>query len=162
MIKNLGVCNVSFDGTSLGQTFGAVIFREEITSAPVECNEKGKIDDVLTGSNVTVEVPLTNLSLLELSKVLPHATYDAVNDNLIMKNPVGVSLADIAKVMILKPIVDNAVSTDADEWLTLYSAAPLPNLEVTFDKETQRVFTVTFQSYPNEAGEKWRIGSLAV
>jgi len=154
-IKDLGVCDVTFDGTSLGEAAGAVIFREELTEAPVKENSKGDVDDIITGSTVTVEIPLARNSLAELAVIMPHASYDDVAGTLIMSNPVNISLAALAKELILKPIVDGIVSVTPTDWLTVYKCSPRTAVELTFDEETQRIFTVTFKAYPNDGGAKW-------
>lgn len=161
-IKDLGICDVEFDGTSLGQSVGAVIFKEVLNEAPVKENSKGDVDDILTGSLVTVDVPLGRSSLLELSKVMPHAVYNAVAGTLVMMNPINISLASKAKELILKPVVDGLVSTTPTDWLTVYKCAPRTTVELPFDEENQRTYAVLFKAYPNDGGAKWGMAEPVV
>lgn len=156
-IKDLGPCEVNFDGVSLGATMGGVIFRHTEESRPVREDQQGvtNVDELKVGVSCEIEVPLTRTSLGQLSKVIGNSTYTGTK--LEVGVVVGESLLDHAKVLILKPIIDSVVSTDERTWLTVYKAYPRADLELTYNYENQRVYKVIFKAFPD--GTKfWKIG----
>lgn len=156
-IKDLGPCEVNFDGVSLGATMGGVIFRHTEESRPVREDQQGvtNVDELKVGASCEIEVPLTRTSLGQLSKVIGNSTYTGTK--LEVGVVVGESLLDHAKVLILKPIIDSVVSTDERTWLTVYKAYPRADLELTYNYENQRVYKVIFKAFPD--GTKfWKIG----
>lgn len=161
-IYDLGSCEIVFDGTELGKTFGDVIFRSTIVSQPIQEDQAGTtpVDEVITGRTVSVEVPLTRASAEQLSKVIPLSEFDDVNGILKVKNPVGVTLKDTAKELILKPIKDNQAETDASKWLVVHKASPREDLEITFNNDGQRVYKVTFVAFPDDNGYLWSVGKV--
>ncbi len=156
-IKDLGPCEVNFDGVSLGATMGGVIFRHTEESRPVREDQQGvtNVDELKVGASCEIEVPLTRSSLGQLSKVIGNSTYTGTK--LEVGVVVGESLLTHAKVLILKPIIDSVVSTDERTWLTVYKAYPRADLELTYNYENQRVYKVIFKAFPD--GTKfWKIG----
>ena len=87
--KDLGPCVLEFDGTSLGQTIGDVLFKAELTAADVKENQHGQtpVDKVHTGILGTVEVPCTRSTMAQLAAIFPEASLAA--GVLTFKNPVG-------------------------------------------------------------------------
>jgi hypothetical protein len=159
-IKDLGPCDVDFDGASLGKTFGGVKFRYTEETAPVKTDQTGvtEIDGITSGvSACEAEVPLTRASLANLLKVLGNAVYEA--GVLTVGTTIGKSLKDNAKVLILKPIIDNEVSSDATTWLTAALASPRSDWEVDYSPEGQRVYKVIFKIFPNDNNELFKIGA---
>ena len=156
-IKDLGPCEVTFDGVSLGSTFGGVIFRHTEESRPVREDQQGvtNVDELKVGVSCEIEVPLTRTSLGQLSKVIGNSTY--TGSKLEVGVVVGQSLLDAAKVLIIKPIIDSVVSTDSKTWLTVYKAYPRVDLEVNYNYENQRVYKVIFKAFP-DSGKLWKIG----
>ena len=163
VIGDLGPCEVWFDDTKVGVTFGDVLFKSEAQSVPVMEDGQGvtPVDDIVTGRIVTVEVPFTRATLAQLAVIIPENTQAA--DILRVDNPVAHSLAGDAAELVLKRIIDGAVSTDDTEYLTIFSAAPIETFEVPFNNSTQRVFKVTFKAYPDttsgNAGRLYSIGA---
>jgi len=161
-IKDLGACQILFDDVDLGKSFGDVIFKSAVSSEEIHEDQAGTtpVDEVMTGRMCSVDVPMTRTSLDQLAKVIPNAS--VVGGALIVKNPVGTTLADKAKELILKPIVDNVPSVDSTTWLTVFLCAPRENLEITYNNASQRVFGVTFVAFPvttsPDTGNLWKIG----
>jgi hypothetical protein len=158
---DLGPCAVIFGdggGEDLGSTMGGVIFRHTEESTPVKEDQSGvsAIDEIKVGYSCEVEVPLTRSSLGQLSKVIGNSTY--TGKALRVGVAVGISLLENAKQLILKPIVNNIVSTDPTEWLTIHKAYPKVDLEVVYNSEGQRVYKCIFKVFPDENKQLWRIG----
>lgn len=161
-IGDLGPCAVVFDGVDLGATMGGVIFRHTEESRPVKEDQQGvsSIDEIKVGYSCEVEVPLTRSSLGQLSKVIGNSTYTGAA--LRVGVAVGISLLANAKQLILKPIVNNVVSTDQTEWLTVHKAYPKVDLELLYNSEGQRVYKCIFKAFPDTTratnDSLWRIG----
>ncbi len=157
-IKDLGPCQVTFDGVSLGETSGGVIFRHTEESRPVRVDQQGvtNVDELKVGVSCEVKVPLTRSSLAQLAKVIGNSVYTG-GATLEVGVVIGESLLDNAKQLIIKPIIDSEVSTDESTWLTVYKAYPKADLEVTYDFENQRVYKVIFKAFP-DSGKLWKIG----
>ena len=107
---------------------GGVIFKHTEESKPVKEDQFGtsSVDEIKVGYSCSVEVPLTRSSLGQLAKVIGNSTYTGAA--LRVGVAVGISLLDNAKQLILKPIVNNVVSTDPTEWLTIHKAYPKVDL----------------------------------
>ncbi len=163
---DLGPCGVIFNDEDLGATFGDVVLRSELLGQDIKDDQNGEtpVDRVLTGRNVSVEVPFTRLSFETLKTIIAESVGGTENvevNNLI----IGHSQYADAKELILKPIVDGAVSTDEDSWIHLFKTVPEENLEITFNNSTQRVFKVTFKVFPSQdsgtLGDLYRFGPAA-
>ena len=161
-IGDLGPCAVIFNSVDLGATKGGVKFKHTEASTPVVEDQSGisAIDEIKVGYTCEIEVPLTRSSLGQLSSVIGNSTYTGAA--LRVGVAVGISLLDNAKQLILKPIVNNVVSTDVKEWLTIHKAYPKVDLEVVYDSEGQRVYKCIFKAFPDttrDASDRlWRIG----
>lgn len=163
-IYDLGPCEVVFNGTSLGKTHGDVVFKYNIESRDIKEDQAGvtPVDAVLVGGVCECTVPMTRSTLAQLAAAIPGASLTTAN-LLESNNPVGVSRYDLAGSLVLKPIVNNAATTDQTRWLTIHKAHPSPNFEVVFNNEGQRVFNVMFKAFPNQStpiGSIWRMGAV--
>jgi len=140
---------------------GGVHFRYTEEGRPVNEDQKGvtETDQIKVGvSGCEIEVPLSKSSLAILAKVVKGAT--RIGALLQVKNHVGVSMYDNAAVLVLKPIIDNAVSTNSETWLTMNKAYPRADFDIGYDNEGQRVYKIVFKVFPDATtGELWRIGA---
>ena len=149
-IKDLGPCQVEWNGTSVGRTFGGVKLKYTLATAPVKEDQEGEaaVDDVTIGiSNCTVEVPCSRSTLAQLEKMIHRSTLVATV--LTMKNSVGQDLYDLSKELVLKPWENGAASMTATEWTTIFKTYPIIDAEVVFDNAGQRIFKVVFHCYPD-------------
>ncbi len=148
--KDLGPCELDFDDSVLGKTFGGVRFRHTEESAPVREDQAGatEVDGITSGvSACEAEAPLTRITLANLAKTLGNAAYE--DGVLGVKASVGKSRKDNAKKLILKPIIDDVVSADPSTWLTIHLASPRVDWDVEYSAEGQRVYRVVFKAYPD-------------
>lgn len=159
-LRDLGPCEVWFgpmgSEVKVGETHGGVQFRHSTQSAPVHEDGKGvtPVDKLGIGiGECSVIAPFTRLGLAKLATVIPGTTHSSGSggndDILVAEAPVGESAADSAQSLILKPIVDDSVSTTSQEWMHLPKAFPdMATIELGYDTENQRVFSVTFNAFP--------------
>lgn len=149
ILRDLGPCQVTWNGTDLGPSNGGV--KIKITDTVKDIREDGAgeapVDAVFTGRKVEdIEIPLTRLSLTQLQAVLPGST--KTNDSVDLPNVVGGAMYDLAKQMILKPLINGVASVDPDEWLTIYKTYPTASWELGYDNATQRTYKTKFQVFP--------------
>ncbi len=168
-IRDLGPCEVWYGETpaKIGETFGDVTFTFKTATREIKEDVKGisPVDKIPMGiETCQIKVPFTRLTLEKLAGVIPGAKYtkgvSTAPDTMTVSAQVGTSSADNAKELILKPIVDGVVSTKTGEWLHILKAYPSEaDIEVTYNTEGQRVFTVLFDGFPDAtSGVYWRIG----
>jgi hypothetical protein len=164
-IKDLGPCQVEWNGISIGRTFGGVKFKYTVGTAPVKEDQEGEaaVDDVTIGAtNCTVETPCSRSTLFNINRIIHRSTLAA--PVLTVLNSVGQDLYDLAKILILKPWENGAASATATQWVTIFKAYPIVDAEVVYDNAGQRIFKIIWHCYPTmESGadfEKfWKMGA---
>jgi len=155
----MGVCNVEFDGNDLGYTKGfvKVNFAAESLESYVD-QADAPLSEVITKQNFEVVVPLAEHDLSRLEDFLPGATYTLDGgtgpaEKLDLSGAAGADLADSAKKLIIKPLDASGQSTtDANKWLTVHHAVPVPNLSYAYEKENIRVYEITFRAMVGQNG----------
>lgn len=169
-IRDLGPCSVIWDieGTALelSPTHGGVEFKDDLKTKDI--NEDGQgdtpVDSVTIGRTVSVVVPMTRSSLAQLIATIKGAALVGTA-NMHVSNDVGSALFALSKSLTIKPKVNGAVSVVATEWLYIYNAYPLANLDIKWDNSTQKTAKVTFTCFPSQVsgsiGKMWRIGAAA-
>lgn len=145
-LKDLGPCQITFNGVELGKTKGGVVFRDSMNQVEVLEDQAGTtpVDHIQTGRTIQVEVPLTRPSLAQLAAVIPGVSN--FTSYLMVSNHAGIARAASAAQLILAPLVDGVASSDR---LTIFKASPNMEMELTFDNENQRVYKVVFNVYPD-------------
>lgn len=157
---DLGPCQVTFDGTDLGNTEGGVVFTISTTVTDLYTDQLGTTpaEQVITGRGATVVVPMAQSTLARLVAIHPgwRLVSDSgtpANQKIVMTQGVGTSaLGDsAAKQLVIKPYAAGAVSTAAttDKWVTLPKAMPSAEVNWTYGKDQQRIATVTFTILPD-------------
>ena len=150
-LRDLGPCEVIFDGSSLGETFGGVTFRHSQETVPVRTDRGGTTDrdNIFVGETCEVEASMSRNALAELSAVMPGATGSGTSgDQMVVRSVVGRSSFENAAILILKPIVEGVTSVDTANWLTVFIASPRVDLELQYDNENQRTYKLMFKGYP--------------
>ena len=165
--KDLGPCIINWDplGANLEfkSTFGGVIFRYEELRVGIKRDQDGltDIDEVTTGAtNPELEAPLTEPNLTKL--VACFADGSAGANYLHVRNPVGENVFPSSRPVVVKPIVNGAVSTNENEWLRIHRAYPRITMEQGYDNAGQRTQKVIFKGFPDDISgrqrEMWRYG----
>jgi hypothetical protein len=149
---DMGVCNVTFDGNDLGFTKGYV--KASYTAETVEKTVDQvdtPIDEFITKQTFEVTVPMAETDLERLSTLLPGTTLstgideDDGNFSLYLSGAAGGSLSALGKKLVLQP-----VGGDANDYVTLFNAVPIPTMEFSYDKENVRIYEVKFKAIPDE------------
>jgi len=174
---DLGPCEVLFklattDATLLSvttDTLGenlSVNFQYSEDVAPVKTAKTGTApkDMIYTGSSVSVVVSMTQPTFAQLKLAFPNAVADS--DEIIVSNAVGNSMVtDNYGLLQVRRVKGGTVqaSSTSDETLTVFVAAPQPNINWVFDESEQRVAEVTFIGFPvatQPSGEDMGVGAL--
>ena len=158
-LRDLGPCEVWFGTkdaeTKVAETFGDVIFTFTTEAGDIKEDSQGVtiVDNVIIGvGECSVKAPFTRMGIAVLGDIIPGVDFESGasgEDDFLFGFPnVGRSAVVNGQSLILKPIVDGAVSTNSQEWLYLPLAFPaIAELEITYNMDGQRVYTVTFVGY---------------
>jgi len=147
-LGDLGPCELKFGDTTLSEN-ARVTFRTSDDVAPHRTARTGTApkDEVYTGKSCEVEAVLVECSLVELAAIIPGASVDG--NELMVATNVGTNARSIADELVIKKIEDGVASADETKWLTIFVAAPIPDIEQVYDAETDReVAKVIFRGYP--------------
>ena len=170
--KNLGPCIIEWNEEGIGgaavtfyKTFGGVIFRYEELQVPLKRDQAGETEVGAVTSGVVNPELEVNLSEIDV-KELDHCFMNSVAvpaTSLKVSNPVGRSLYQDARQVIVKPIENGVVSLVETEWLYLHRAVPRVTMEITYDNAGQRFHKVMFKGFPDDQSgrihEMWRYGT---
>jgi hypothetical protein len=171
-IGDIGPCEIVWNyGESaalyLGKYLGQVKLGMETNAQDVleEQNGDAAVNAVFTGSIMSLEIPLTRSTLAQLQVALNTDAPVTSGDHqyLKLKNQVGCDLYALAKAIVIKPICDGVVSIDPAEWIHLYKCHPIPGMDLSFDKATQRIFPTKFKVFVSqESGFEGDFGTLGM
>ena len=163
-LLDLGPCEVSWNDSVLGVTYGGVKVKIDDDTADIKEDGNGSapVDSIFTGRKFSeIEVPLTRFTLAQLDTIFHGA---AVSGNaLVISNLVGESMYDSSKELLLKPLVNDVASAITTEWIKIYKTFPTAKIELTYDIQNQRVAKFAFKVFPSqESGQKGDFGTLGV
>ena len=147
----LGVCDVTFDNLDLGATKGGVEVSFETSTYEVKIDQFGETPakELVTGTKITVKVPMVETDLDKLLKVMPQAravTSGGSTVGLRIGTGINIDMLAIGKELRLHPTGRLASETKSD--LGLYKAAPSANFSFSYQTGQERVYEVTFTAYP--------------
>lgn len=114
---------------------------------------------IYTGSEVKMILNLSEVQLDTLGIIMPGST--VTSDELMLSNPTGEQARDSAVKLESRLYVDNIVSTDPLDFITLFVAVADIKLDLGFDGEGERMFLVEFEGLPVTSvpsGETYSIG----
>lgn len=137
------------DAAYLGKTLGDVKLGMETNTSDINEDQAGDaaVDAVMLGSVMTLEVPLTRLSVVQLRRVMGVSEPAGGPCIVPIINQVGCSLYSLAKELVIKPLCGGVTSTNPCEWIRIFKAYPVAGLDLTFNKDTQRIFPVKFKIF---------------
>jgi len=148
--------------TDLGKTQGGVTLRISDESVDLKSDQYGTAaeDTIITGTTVEVECSFAEISFELLSKVLHQSTFGAAA-GVLGENNVGTSLLADDKELQLIKYVSGAASTDLADRIILPLAAPVGNIELSYDADNQRVMATKFKCFPKSITANWGVGTGA-
>jgi len=155
MALELGPCEVKFNSIDLGKTNGGVKVSIKDDSVDLVSDQYGSSaeDTVITGTAVEVTMALADVDFDTLESILQPATRvggtnQTATGVMVGYNKVGSGLKALGYTLELTKYINGAVSPSADDILTFPVAAPIGDVELSFDASNQRVANVTFKCFP--------------
>lgn len=163
---DMGPCDVNFAGTSTGEnTMVHVRVSDDIAEVKNARVGTAAVDKIYTGRSIEVEANLTQSTLAQLG-IMQNANVSGTE--LRLSNPAGASMRDNAAILLIKRIIDGAISALTTNLITVPLAAPQVDWDFPYDGEGgQRTFKTTFHGLVVEvtgtptgwtAGELFGIG----
>jgi hypothetical protein len=148
----LGPCQIynNTDSTDLGKTNGGVTVSVEESTVALTTDQDGEtpVDEQITGTTVTVECNLADITLSNLAFALKTSP-TAVNGHVKVITNVGTSLLSNAKEISIRPYENGAVTTNKDRMLLIPKAGIKANMGMNYDSSNQRVIALTLTGYPD-------------
>ena len=147
-VIDVGSCTATFGGTALGKSKGGVKATVSSETTEIETDQDlAIVDEIITKVGIEIEYPMTAVYFETLQMCLPGSTLitDATTptkQQIVVDGSAGGSLLDYAKELVITPTSGKAIGK-----LTLFKAAPVPNLELSYEKGGQRVYSVKFKGY---------------
>ena len=165
MALELGPCQVLY-GTAgsevdLGKTHGGVIVKLEDDYADLMSDQYGTApeDTIITGNKAEVEINFAEVDFDLLADVLNQDTFGATPSGLTGENNVGTSLLTNAQSLILVKYVAGIPSTDLEDRVVFPAAAPMSQIELSYDAENQRILKATFKCFSSTVNAAWGTGA---
>jgi hypothetical protein len=155
---NLGTADIYFKGDLVGHTKGGVTVNlaKELAEAMVDDYGETVIFHVDNGTDLTVTVPLAQLSLDTLEIAYPYE--NKVGSDLHIGQVAGGRSDDIAGELIVLP----KSSKFAGQALTLYLAAVSETADIRLATDEQTIMEVTFKAYVDETKTNGVLGKFGV
>ena len=151
----LGPCKIEYPaGTDLGKTHGGVTVTVEEQFAPLHTDQDGEnpVDEYITGTLVTVEGNLAEITLENMAKLFKTTVITAETKKKVEIKPnVGTSLLAESDVLIIKPYDGGTVSANANDWITLHHAGMRASTSLSYTTSDQRAIAFTATGFPDTA-----------
>lgn len=155
MALELGPCAVEWNGTALGKTNGGVTVTISDDSVDLVSDQYGSAaeETVITGTTVEVSMALAEVDNDKLESVLQPATAVGGTNTtatgvLVGYNKTSLALSQYGGALKLSKYVGGSASALEADQLHFPSAAPIGDVELSFDANNQRVANVTFKCFP--------------
>ncbi|MEH7381756.1 hypothetical protein V7138_14935 [Bacillus sp. JJ1533] len=149
-------------------TKGGVVFSVSSTKQDITIDQYGDtpVKSIFKGRTAQVTVPMAEYDLKKLSVVTPNSKFgeDVVDPEkplhkLEVYANAGDDLTSTAKKLVIKP---TAKGTSENDWVTIPLAAPMADIEYTYNSDNERIANVTFVAYPDEKGLLYFMGDSLV
>lgn len=162
-LGDVGPCQIDWNSTAITSVMEAATFRYTMGFVDVKEAEHGvcAVDAVFQGTEVAeFECPLTRVTYGNLASLIPGATQSGGESGNIevFSNRVGTSMYDSAQELIVKRIIDGAVTAAQDNWLHIVKTYPVPQFDIPYNLDGQRAFMVLFKAFPDSTGLIWHVG----
>lgn len=159
---DMGPCDVDFGGVSTGEnTITNVRVSDDIAEVKNARVGTACVDKVFTGRSIEVEATLTQSTLAQLG-IMQNAAVSGTEVR--FSNPAGSNMRDNAGVLIVKRIIDGAISALTTNRIVVPIAAPQIDWDVPYDGEgSQRTFKTIFHGLvveTNGTPTGWTAGQL--
>lgn len=154
MALELGPCQVMFNGVDLGKTNGGVTVKISDSSVDLKSDQFGDApeDTVITGTMVEVTMALAEIDIATLESILqPQVASAGVSVSAAAvagRNKTGTSLKSLGQELKLVKYVGGIPSIAEADVIIFPVAAPIGDVELSYDASNQRVLNATFKCFP--------------
>lgn len=136
------------------ETEGGVTINSPASFSPITTDKTGTTpkNKIGTGAGeVTFTVNVVDHDLDVLALIFPNATQigTGATSRVEIRSNVGTSLVDLAQKVVMKKLTGTTVSTDTSEWITFFLATPQSVAELSYKKDAQTIYAVTFACFPD-------------
>jgi len=148
-IRNIGTCRINLGGRDMGFTQGGVTVKITTDWHSVVVDKYGTVplDDIDTGTNIEVTIPLVQASLDNYKSAFSTGS-NTLTDRLTFGRQVGTSITKAR--LVLDPINES-------DGLVVYQAGCFDVDELGFNNEGERILNCHFKGYIDDdraAGDK--------
>lgn len=142
----LGPCRVIWGIEDLGFTKGGVEVSITSTQVSITSDQFGEtpMDKYVTSRTVNVKVPLIETIPGKLDLVLNGG--DGTAELATVQTVAGLSMRNASQSLVLHPL--SKADDDYSEDFVVIRAGVIPNIEAAYDSDNERVWSVTFTSFP--------------
>lgn len=162
-VKNIGPCKLDYDGVDLGQTHGDVklMLKQDVAIGTSDATGNTARQKVISGEAYKVQAAITEITSVILEKIMAGVTANdlAVNNSASVSSAVGTDLVESAKLLIIKPLVGQTVSSSKD-WIYIPKASVTVDANVAFSPTNQKDWNVEFEAHPVLAADLASGGNL--
>lgn len=129
----------------LGYTKGGISFTMETQTHEITVDQEGitPIAETIMGRRVTVNCPMAESYYSRLQYLIPESTFSADGNGYLLKIASGVGGA----LMEYADEVQIVSKSDPYDWIKLYFAAPVANLNASFTADGERIWPLSFKGY---------------
>lgn len=145
----LGVCTVSYNGLDLGHTMGGVevVYKPTHKDITVDLYGDTKVEQVLTGEQLTAKVPLAEYTIANLRNALPQSTFaGAANTRITIGAKAGKSGKAVAYQLVLHPVSQGTRAYD----VVFYKAYVSSQITLKHTNKDEKIIEITFEALLDE------------
>ncbi len=133
---------------------------ESMNDVQEEAHGDAPVDSVKGGLVLELSCPMTRSNLEQLQVALDGPL---VGNAIYITNKAGCPTRDRAKAIVIKRMCNGVPDATKAGWIHLYHCFPYRNIELKYDRSTQRVFNVVFKVFVSlESGQVGKFGTVGV
>ena len=145
----LGVCELTYNGVSLGHTKGGVVFSYEPSYHDTSVDKFGEtiVEKYLLGEKITVKAPLAEFTLPNLKVAMPQGSAAGAADaRLTLGASAGQLASADAKQLVLHPRSEGTRRHD----IVIHKAYVSSTIELNHAIDEEKIIEVTFEALLDE------------
>lgn len=155
----VGVCEVTINGTNLGHTKGGVEFTYEPEYHEVTVDKYGNtpVESYLTGETVTLKVPLAEFTIANIGVGIPGQFAGAANRRREFGSNAGIKGGDNSYEVVAHPINSGTRAND----IVLYKAYVSESFSLNHMIDEEKIIELTFKALVDESNGNFnRLGMI--
>lgn len=145
----VGVCTVVYNGIDLGHTQGGVevIYKPTHKDVMVDLYGDTKVEQFLTGEQLSAKVPLAEYTIANLRNSIPQAEFaGAANSRITIGHKAGQSARADSYQLVLHPVAEGTKAFD----VVFYKAYVASQITLKHTNKDEKIIEVTFEALLDE------------